>query len=193
MLGSAAWLVSTSTILGGLAGFAAVLGGVGLGFRYRKKATVNVEAKAHRVCDGVLVSTRHSVSSIGPFRLKFAKTNGATVTLIQVLATSDGTTRDGEPTDERAAFPQDVADRDQFVHQGETLSSGVVFRFVEPNELPQDLLGWTVVFDVSARGLRRGLHWEDRMFLPLPANLALSKLEEPDGQQPQSGKGRSAQ
>src|ERR1700677_1034524 len=72
-----------------IAATAAFLGGLTLGWWYRKKATLSISAEAYRTNFGFVIAARPSISSVGPFRLKFADTDGDVVLVWGMLATAE--------------------------------------------------------------------------------------------------------
>jgi hypothetical protein len=149
----------------GLAACAAILAFAGAAFaafRYSQKATITIEASAHRTPQGMVVAARPSVTPLGPFRFRFAPEDGALVDFSEVLSVDGAGTEDGEVRPSRKAFPGN-----QWISPGETLTSSLIFK-VDP-ETPR-LLGWLVCLSIHSRGkvIRNGLHWTDRDFVPLP-------------------------
>jgi hypothetical protein len=132
-----------------IAATAAFIGGVVLGLRYRKKATVNVAAEAHREKGGFVILVKPSISSVGPFRLHFANDDGAVVTVWEVFPESPDAIRNSDEDQKLDAFPGN-----EFVSQGETMSSGLIFRFPDKGA---EVLCWGVALNVTAKGLWGGL------------------------------------
>jgi hypothetical protein len=128
--------------------------------RYRRKANVSVDALAYVTPYGTVLEVRPSIGAVGPFRLKIKEgEDGAQITVTSVVATANGGTVDVGTPETRRAF------RNQFVSQGETVSSSTLFR---PDTAIDALIGWFVTFDVTGRGLLRdGLSWQARVFVPV--------------------------
>ena len=145
----AALWVDASDAAGSIATAVGVIGGVVIAILYSRKATATVSAEAVVTNSGTLVSVRPSIYALGPFKLKFADSDGAVVRVTPVLATeSDGTRSDEVSSKKREAFPADETGRPQFVSPG--------------------LLGWSVSLNIASKGfLRHGLHWADRVFVPM--------------------------
>ena len=131
-----------------------------LAVRYRKKATVNVTAEAHREPGGFVILVKTSISSVGPFRLTFADDGGAVVTAWEVFPDPPHGIRNSEEDQDLDAFPGN-----EFVSQGETMTSGLIFRFPDKKA---EVLCWGIALNVTAKGLRGGLSWMDRVFVPVP-------------------------
>jgi hypothetical protein len=157
------------TAAGAVAAVAALVGGVVVAIYYRHKATLGIEGKVVTTDSGSILVARPTVAAIGPFKLKFRDKEGAVVTLTEVVVEADG----GVKTDDanarpKDAFPKDKKRKAQFVSPGESLSSGCLFR-VDPST-PR-LLGWWVSLNIASKGwLRHGLHWADRVFVPVASS-----------------------
>jgi hypothetical protein len=162
----AALWVDASDAAGSIATAVGVIGGVVIAILYSRKATATVSAEAVVTNSGTLVSVRPSIYALGPFKLKFADSDGAVVRVTPVLATeSDGTRSDEVSSKKREAFPADETGRPQFVSPGETLTSSLLFRV--GLDTP-GLIGWSVSLNIASKGfLRHGLHWADRVFVPM--------------------------
>jgi hypothetical protein len=169
------------TAVGAITPTVALGGAVVFGIRYRHKANVSVWADAYRTIHGVFLEARPSVGAVGPFRLNIKRENdGAQITVIPVVAIPGGTADADCPPQTRRAFTN------QFVSQGETVSSSAVFSVPEDIE---NLIGWFVTFDLTGRGiLRDGLNWQGRVFVPLPGD---SVAAHDTGRGPRQQSGRS--
>jgi hypothetical protein len=164
--------------LGAAAACLTFLVGLVVAFRYSRKANISVSGKASRPGGHVVIEVRPSATAIGPLALKFGKkhlevdedetaeTAGAWLSMYEMLYDADvQKVVPGEGDQGAAAFPRDEKGLAQFVNPGETLTGSEVFR-VDPTT--PNLVGWTVCLNVDARGLRSGMHWLDRVFVPVP-------------------------
>jgi hypothetical protein len=134
---------------------------------YSRKATVAISAVPHSTSSGTLLVTKPSVTALGPFGLKLAEGDpgGAVIEVSEVLTTEDGSgTERGATYPLREAFPRDDQERQQFASPGETLTGSEFF--VVDTSSPR-LAGWLVCLSVASKGIRAGLHWQDRVFVPL--------------------------
>ena len=126
---------------------------------YSRRANASITAEAHATPEGLYLAARPAATAMGPFRLRFAD-GGAMVEVVPVRREEDHTDTVDTLKKERTAFPGE-----QFVNPGETLTSTVLFSL--DRSVP-NLIGWVVSFNVEAAGfVRRGLHWADRVFVPL--------------------------
>jgi hypothetical protein len=161
-------LYNLVTAAGAGAAVLGLVGGVGITALYSRKANASVTADSYSMDGLTFLAIRPSVTASGPFRLKFADVEGATVEVIPSLRTVNGEgTEEGTPVTSppRTAFPNDVERRPQFVNPGETLTSSLLV-VVDP-KAPR-LIGWYVCFNVASKGvIRHGLHWADRAFVPV--------------------------
>jgi hypothetical protein len=153
------------TSAGAVAAVLGLAGGVLVAILYSRRATAIVSAELVITEHGSIIAVRPSVNAIGPFKLKFADSDGAVVHVTSVQATDSGTYSDDENAKNRDAFPTDEKGKAQFVSPGEILTTSLLFR-VDPSS-PR-LLGWLVSFHVASKGIvRHGLHWADRVFVPV--------------------------
>jgi hypothetical protein len=113
------WL-DASNAAGSIAAALGLLGGVAIAILYGRKATAQVTAKAYLARGSVLLSARPSICAIGLFRLRFAREDGATVRVTEMVQTKDGLS-DGRYWDADAVFGE------SFVEGGETLTTTVLF------------------------------------------------------------------
>ena len=163
--GSSDHLYNFLTAAGAVAALLGLVGGVVVAILYSRKATATVSAQAITVDSGSVIAVRPSVNAIGPFKLTFADSDGAVVQVTPVFATEKGTSTDNDNAKIREAFPTDETGKAQLVSPGETLTSTLLFR-VDPST-PQ-LLGWLVSLNIASKGVvRHGLHWADRVFVPV--------------------------
>jgi hypothetical protein len=139
-------------------------------YRYSRKANVAVSATGHRIEGGAVIAVRPSVTAIGPFKFRFSQLEGegAWIDVFDRIATSDGKTDYGALEMRERAYDQDEQGEDQFANPGETMTNTVIFRV--PTDTPE-LVGWVATLGVDAKGWRRGMHWRDRFFVPLPPPL----------------------
>lgn len=155
-----------ATFVGALAAaatFLTFLGGIVIGWRYRKKATLDITAEAHVTDQGIVLATRPSLSSVGPFRLTFASDGGDVVSVTPLTATGDG----GYSVDETDIITLEAFPDHEFVGQGETVTSTQVVRL--PRDAAVGLIGWNVAVNVTSRGwIRNGISWMARAFVPAP-------------------------
>ena len=149
---------AVATVLAFIVGLLVAIG-------YRHKATVTVSGELFVTDDVAVIAVRPSVNAVGPIKLRFADHDGAVVTVTPTLATESGTKSDHDATKKRDAFPPDEMENSQFISPGETLTSSLLVR-VDPTT--PNLLGWWVALNVASKGIvRHGLHWADRVFVPV--------------------------
>lgn len=170
-----------------IAAIVGVVGGAVITYFFSRRANASVTAEAHRVSGGaVVLEVRPSVTALGPFGLKFKKSDPPTITVIEILRCT-GDTANGRFLPSREAFPSDVGGEEQFVNAGETLTSTALFPAEPPNA---NLIGWCVVLSVASRGIvRHGLHWGDRVFVPVPDYPRASTRREPSGEDEHTSQG----
>jgi len=135
---------------------------------YSRKATIKITAKGHRTAeDRAVLAVRPSVTAIGPFALRFSRLQdeGAWIHVFNMVASATGVDYGDLALPAQKAFDVDEKGLDQFVHPGETLTNTVPVQVA--TDIP-GLVGWTVTLNVDSAGWRRGMHWLDRAFVPLP-------------------------
>jgi len=179
--GASDHLYNFLTAAGAVAAVLAFGGGLIVGYLYSRKANVSISADVHRTARGVVLAARPSVNAFGPFPLKFKE---AQIEVYPVYPTEQGGTftDTGHPKT-RDAFPDDEKGRPQFVSPGETLTSTALFRVDDGDTA--GVLGWVVTLSISSQGrIRQGLHWGDRVFVPVASP---AKKGEPDGQEGGAG------
>jgi hypothetical protein len=180
-------------IIGSLAAALGLSGGVVLGVAYSRRATVAVVGEVHPAPhDTVLLVVVPSVTAVGPFRLNFKDEDpaGAVVEVQEVLITDDGRkTTKGHVYPPRQAFPRDEKGKQQFVGQGETLTNTLFF--VVRTDAP-NLSGWLICLSVSSKGIRRGMHWQDRSFVPFDPSSSFVRAEAGGNNDDSTGPGEQA-
>jgi hypothetical protein len=154
------------TAVGSITPTVALAGGIALAFGYRHKANASVSAYVYWTASGLILEVRPSLGAVGPFRLKIKDSDdGAEITVTSQVVV------DGTPADAASEPMKCRAFREDFVSQGETVSTSSIFAMREDAE---NLVGWFVTFDVTGRGfLRDGLSWQSRVFVPLPTRDTL--------------------
>jgi hypothetical protein len=166
-------LLDFFTDAGAAAAVLALVGGVVVAIRYSRKVNATVSAKLYRTDNGGVLAVRPSVRAFGSLTLRFKE---AKIEVFSVYPTTDGNTRtDREHPRDRNAFPVDTKGNPQFVNPGETLTSTVLFRVDDGDT---GILGWLITLSISSKGLiRHGMHWGDRVFVPVASS---PKREEPE-------------
>ena len=166
------------TSVGAVVAAGGALVGLGYASLYGRRASVDLSGEVHAIPQAAtaetgsfLVVVRVRVRAVGVLKVKFHKTDGATVRLAQAVMGDDGLLR-VDPEDPDGSWSQQQAFGQEYVDPGEELSTSVTFAPLQPDS---SVVGWMAFVYIHAptRLSRvRTAYWADQIFLARPLEIS---------------------
>lgn len=158
------WIVNAAVVAQGIAAAFALFGGIVIARHYTKRATVSIDAEAHRIGNHIIVATRPQIKNVGVRQLDLSAKTAALVHVIPMYERCGSTVR-GKP-DTKRVFA------DSMVDGGESSRASRLFTATEGDP---GLVGWRVSLVVSTPRWhlrKRYSHWtwRDATFVPKPTD-----------------------